>query len=163
MPLTNAMTQSLASKDFEIMDRICDLLQLCDRLGFDPEDIVDRALMQYEDGKGERGGPDMKMNSRPTPGPWEISHNINGDYILDAGEIDETAVIFINEYNNGEANARLIVAAPELLEELIEQTADMEDLLTVVDKHLETKVLRGILDQCRRSRAAIAKAKGTLP
>lgn len=60
----------------------------------------------------------MKQEHKHTPGPWSLSLNIDGDYLLDTGDTEETAVIFVTEENNGIANATLIAAAPDLLEAL---------------------------------------------
>jgi hypothetical protein len=38
----------LPAEDYEVSDLICDLLHLGDRLGYDHQSIIDRALVHYE-------------------------------------------------------------------------------------------------------------------
>lgn len=96
-----------------------------------------------------------------TPGPWvfDWGMKINGvtkDYIV--GPVDSyndilTVAIIKNVNEESEANARLIAAAPELLEVLEAAKAHMEDPYPAGDdlSHILT-----------RADAAIAKARGQL-
>jgi hypothetical protein len=49
-----------------------------------------------------------------TPGPWEVFETHTGHYVLDSAE--QAVVCQIEWCLEAEANARLIAAAPELLE-----------------------------------------------
>jgi hypothetical protein len=91
-----------------------------------------------------------EIKPTPTPGPWEIDERFPGSYAI------EPNVAWLgasSSHQNGEnlANARLIAAAPELLEALEEmarfcQTGDYDG--------------RDPLDMAFE---AIAKAKGDTP
>jgi hypothetical protein len=49
----------LPAEDYEISDLICDLLHHGDRLGFNHQELIDRALLHYEA---------EKEDEPPTPG-----------------------------------------------------------------------------------------------
>ena len=91
-----------------------------------------------------------------TPGPWHVEHHI-GDWFLITPRnhiIAETASTSVAPtYSQQSANARLIAAAPELLEAL-------EDALNTIKALDEDYDERG---SYRRGEAAIAKAKGEQP
>ena len=93
------------------------------------------------------------MESNHTPGPWGIDINSVGEYLISAGPIgtpvDYLAVI--TNRKRSKANARLIAAAPELLE-AVEAASDYFHDFTESDQE-ET-------DLAKLMRAAIAKAKG---
>ncbi|MFA5379870.1 MAG: hypothetical protein WC455_29190 [Dehalococcoidia bacterium] len=90
------------------------------------------------------------MESKHTPGPWGIDINSVGEYLISAGPIgtpvDYLAVI--TNRKRSKANARLIAAAPELLEALAFCVEALE---------VEAPIYR---DHIAQARAAIAKAKG---
>lgn len=92
-------------------------------------------------------------NSRvgPTPGPWRIRENARHSPdecdLSICGDIWVLADINGPQYAHQEANARLIAAAPELLEAL-------EEWLTVGNDMKARKAVRS------KARAAIAKARG---
>jgi hypothetical protein len=87
-----------------------------------------------------------------TPGPWAIGPTIAGGCDILAGRIGERVVVARAADNSllpideCAANARLIVAAPELLEAL-------EGLLNALHSHTTHPAIKS-------ARAAIAKAKG---
>ena len=60
-----------------------------------------------------------------TPGPWDCKVFNNGAYIIADGPVDELSSCIIASRNEhpdpptGRANARLIAAAPELLDALV--------------------------------------------
>ncbi len=73
------------------------------------------------------------MSSKHTPGPWEVSHGGHGSphgfvideyYVLNRTVADDVAIAadIVDPATQmpSEANARLIAAAPELLEALLE-------------------------------------------
>jgi hypothetical protein len=59
----------------------------------------------------------MKTNIQHTPPPWELSKNGSRSYVKDPRDNSVIAALFI-ETPEGEANANLIAAAPDLLEAL---------------------------------------------
>jgi hypothetical protein len=107
------------------------------------------------------------MNTQHTPGPWKPRSypNAQGDIWIDCeaysneklgtGPLGGTlATAHRNGTGNGsaDANARLIAAAPDLLEALVEMMREYEPLN---EDHAERS------DAVILARAAIAKAKGT--
>jgi hypothetical protein len=65
-----------------------------------------------------RGGIAMTNENKHTPGPWELLEEMDGRHELMSSEGDWIATI--NTFSVvDEANARLIAAAPELLEALV--------------------------------------------
>lgn len=94
------------------------------------------------------------MSAAHTPGPWKLStpqKDWNGDYTLfeihwsDAGEC-------IAEFVHGEADARLIAAAPELLTQL-EYAVKLLGAFPALNGTAQVQSMR----------AAIAKALGRTP
>lgn len=82
----------------------------------------------------------MSEAIKPTPGPWHVA---NGVQIR--GEREQIAKVWMMRGGEGNANARLIAAAPELLEALqFVMTASGEQLSTAFEQ----------------AQAAIAKATG---
>ena len=85
-----------------------------------------------------------------TPGPWEVNHD-HPELITEiVGTDNGEEIAWLNdERGNYLSNARLIAAAPELLEAL-------QDLLTFVDpnenligQHMEIDVARHVIDKAR--------------
>jgi hypothetical protein len=108
------------------------------------------------------------MNTKHTPGPWRISNGnfanlIEGYSGRHHGEWDdgfravasaqhcEPTGNYVNERENAEANARLIAAAPELLE------ACSLLLEALRSSNVSNGLIRSAEDAAR---AAIAKARG---
>ena len=94
--------------------------------------------------------------SKHTPGPWEIQEHPNGIYKYISGpeHLEFAQVVWCMEDDERspecEANARLIAAAPELLEAV-------EELLACT----EGQAIYNFMEpQKKKARAAIAKAKG---
>jgi hypothetical protein len=84
--------------------------------------------------------------SKHTPGPWSFRRNYDGS--LDFFAEDGTRVILCNaRLVNQDANARMIAAAPELLESL---QGLMHEWTTPTE----------YLDAAKAARAAITKATG---
>lgn len=73
-----------------------------------------------------------------TTGPWHINKTRSGYFVmaplLELAAIRSTLVGVPNEENQAEANARLIAAAPELLEVI--------KLILIHNEELEDKVIR---------------------
>lgn len=91
------------------------------------------------------------MSAKHTPGPWRVVISDNGDRCeIEAANKDCVARAFApfpfdTSWDERDANARLIAAAPELLEAL-------QDLV-------DTGFVGG--PQLKRAQAAIAKATGS--
>lgn len=92
----------------------------------------------------------MNKSNKFTPGPWTIFKGASNELCLSAGEVQLETLV------SGEANARLIAAAPELLEALcsIYYMANLET-------HLRTKYSLPTVQMIMQQMAnAIAKATG---
>ena len=97
-------------------------------------------------------------NHAATPGPWKLRPPVECDnphieFWVDAGEGVPIADIKVNA--NTEANARLIAAAPELLEALEVITTLVEDIII----HGEVGPYSGDKPRITKARAALAKAR----
>ncbi len=93
------------------------------------------------------------MNTQHTPGPWKPLKTFGGvTIILDH---EDKSVAYLRGYKHPyKANARLIAAAPELLEALAEMYAESEKAM----QSLGIPMLSA--DWHEKARAAIAKATG---
>jgi hypothetical protein len=84
--------------------------------------------------------------SKHTPGPWIVARDMRGTgNMLVDGVVNAEGRGIANCGTNGEGNARLIAAAPDLLEALESLLNDQRD---------------ASLPALVRARAAIAKARG---
>jgi hypothetical protein len=107
---------------------------------------------------------EMKAQAKHTPGSWYAQFTRRGATIRDATE--GLAIAIIKDRKDGPQNARLIAAAPELLEALrrlalaVESIASHEPGATR-DEMIE-RLHIGYENQLIAARAAIAKAKGNL-
>jgi len=94
------------------------------------------------------------MNKNYTPGPWDFWSGYAAFDQIEAEITAQDGDVVVAQYNNlieqGEFNARLIAAAPDLLEAL-------ENLLAVREGVGGTKYHADDI-----ARAAIAKAKGEI-
>ena len=100
---------------------------------------------------------EVPATTRPshTPGPWDVEPKGSRHFVDGA---DGLAVAYlgwagVRERSEIEANARLIAAAPELLEAL-------ERISTAYDETLRHPIAAPLLQAIYGARAAIAKAKG---
>jgi hypothetical protein len=97
------------------------------------------------------------MSEGHTPGPWDFWSGYNAVDKMEAEITADDGDIVIARYNHligeGEANARLIAAAPELLEAL-------EQVCLIWDHHCDAHGDGTPSEAHARVRAAIAKAKG---
>lgn len=93
--------------------------------------------------------------SKHTLGPWFSQYDDNGFYEIGSEAVAFRMAFTYGEGDTDEANARLIAAAPELLEAL-------ERMLHSFSPHPceNTEKWREEYDACELARAAIAKAKG---
>ena len=94
------------------------------------------------------------MNAKHTPGPWEAVGNLVRSPMVQPQGLSKGVQIaecrdayFLSHTEESKANARLIAAAPELLE--VAQMILAEDLLDFAPDECDSKI-----------RAAIAKATG---
>lgn len=100
--------------------------------------------------------------ARHTPGPWAVSEaaTIDGNFMVVGGSgasFGLLAEVILDE--EAEANARLIAAAPELLEALKDVRAWIMDPFTEEDAASET-LHPAFRKALKRVSAAIAKAEG---
>jgi len=92
-----------------------------------------------------------------TPGPWTASGiNVEGDSLILANPSYPAIACAFSQAGNAEANARLIAAAPDLLDKAI-GAADWLDSL--IREH-NTPSRAAMLNARDILRAAIAKAEG---
>lgn len=99
------------------------------------------------------GGPAFPV--KHTPGPWEVVVVGNGEVLIEREKGHALSLGFLVS----KADARLIAAAPELLEALQEAVNELEFLYSVhetVDKKLQSQDALVL----KRLQAAIAKAMG---
>ena len=95
--------------------------------------------------------------NKHTKGPWKVSHHMNAEHLV-YPEVGRTPICLIAgmfSTKTKNANVRLIAAAPELLEALLE----LLNSCVLADVHEE---LSGIVtgETMDKARAAIAKARG---
>jgi hypothetical protein len=94
-------------------------------------------------------------NSKHTPGPWELSDC--GERVIGQADQDEIhEVANLTNTLNHEANARLIAAAPELLEALRELAVQLTEQNSTGSLKLNLKVSRALA----ASVGVIDKAEG---
>jgi len=93
------------------------------------------------------------MDAKHTPGPWNIYFNSQDDFVIRKMFPDGQESHSIAHCHSGADNARLIAAAPELLEAL-QALIDMD-----VAYQRGPKVNQAV----ENARAAIAKATGEQP
>jgi hypothetical protein len=99
--------------------------------------------------------------SKHTPGPWHWGYDYYGLF----GENDEPVLCYMpyegmdleGSYDREEANARLIAAAPDLLEELKTTHGILAAALLIIQDDFARQIAS---DQLAANRAAIAKAEG---
>lgn len=97
--------------------------------------------------------------SKHTPGPWGIHGGI--EVWIMAGGVHVDTVPRSGDGDWSPANARLIAAAPEMLEQHEADLGDLELLLCAVDAGDPALELRFRINEIlRRKSAIIAKAKG---
>ncbi|HHA2761819.1 TPA: hypothetical protein ACOEQU_000129 [Stenotrophomonas maltophilia] len=121
------------------------------------------------------------MSSKHTPGPWVVTpHPMTNVDVFAVGVImdDKEMQYGLSHticYENAEANARLIAAAPELLEALTKKVQDAEQRMfedwlefkspsgdheAVQRQWLESNDYRGFIGEWREQLDAIANATG---
>lgn len=92
------------------------------------------------------------MSNGHTPGPWSF-RGCDGGWAIDFNEDQEQVVDYVYE----EADARLIAAAPELLEALEDLANDYAERFDM-DSQSTNPGMKVVVENAR---AAIAKARGT--
>ena len=106
-----------------------------------------------------------------TPGPWTIDNKIDLSHgascliragntgIAEVWKTDDN-IPMISQDQTGNANARLIAAAPDLLYELEQACLSLDELAKeYVEGIGHNATARGVREQTRRARAAIEKAR----
>lgn len=91
------------------------------------------------------------MSNGHTPGPWSF-RGCDGGWAIDFNEDQEQVVDFVYE----EADARLIAAAPDLLEALEDLADDISDRFDMESPSTNP----GMKHAVGAARAAISKARG---
>ena len=116
------------------------------------------------------------MNTKHTPGPWRQSTanpnavNKDGEKLAIGiatthGTDDSNYAAFFPSTDEAKANARLIAAAPELLEALIRAEQALADIINAADNgqpYTAAELAENFLPDNDAAREAIAKAKATL-
>ena len=85
--------------------------------------------------------------AKHTPGPWQWTQHFDPTISIYKDGFGQIARLYDSSEGAGKANARLIAAAPDLLDALIE-IVSADDAHELTQKHIES------------ARAAIAKATG---
>ncbi len=98
-----------------------------------------------------------------TPGPWEIE-NMNFEEILIHSKEMNIATAYVIDLSpeEGEANAKLIASAPELLQALIDTLQEFKDVVSEVEGfNIDDKEDKGSWAQAiKKAQSAINKATG---
>ena len=112
------------------------------------------------------GGQVVAEKGTHTPGPWHVTEGIdrfyNGEWIRAGNMRTGDLVAVCNDFNQHnrdaerEANARLIAAAPDLLQALT-------DLLEATNYHAKVELTHKLAGARERAQSAIAKATGEAP
>lgn len=99
--------------------------------------------------------------AKHTPGPWPFQGVVNVAYAnYYAIDFPDGSGFLVN-CQIGEANARLIAAAPDLLAELEVREGDLVMLKRAIEEgDPKAELLVRVSDMLRETRAAIAKAEG---
>ena len=81
--------------------------------------------------------------AKSTPGPWHATTRKGSwDWVVARDSNNEICQMFHDgtDFNEtGEANARLIAAAPELLEEMRNAAANLETIMDLIDGYVDVK------------------------
>ena len=108
----------------------------------------------------------MMSENKHTPGPWSYWSGYNHVNEIEAQVTAEGGDIVIASFNSlieqGEANACLMAASPELLEMLAALECDINTMLYCYDKRPENfwYAMDTAKKNAERARSIIAKARG---
>lgn len=91
-----------------------------------------------------------------TPGPWFYSKGIDGDFVINGQDTDPFVCSTNPNDERQQANARLIAAAPQLLEALDQLLSETLDLDLAVGNELSDKEQQARMDAL----TALEKASG---
>lgn len=100
-----------------------------------------------------------------TKGPWEVCdddtsvHSPSQDMIVHTAEMPGDPAMYPQSFEEEEANARLIAAAPELLEALKIAEGELRAISEVISTYGVEECLQTVAE-LKKIRAAIAKAEG---
>lgn len=90
-----------------------------------------------------------------TPGPWRMEEFRKGSYLVTARNAGTAREGIVAQHVPGIANARLLAAAPELLE-VIREAVDSAEREMAKGR----KASPGLATWLEKARAALAKARG---
>lgn len=90
-----------------------------------------------------------------TPGPWRMEEFRKGSYLVTARNAGTAREGIVAQHVPGIANARMIAAAPELLE-VIREAVDSAEREMAKGR----KASPGLATWLEKARAALAKARG---
>jgi len=97
----------------------------------------------------------MSSTGTYTPGPWRMEEFRKGSYLVTARNAGTAREGIVAQHVPGIANARLIAAAPELLE-VIREAVDSAEREMAKGR----KASPGLATWLEKARAALAKARG---
>lgn len=108
------------------------------------------------------------MDTKHTPGPWKVSQNVSRHVVGPNGGIVTCGELTWDGPGSSavaDANARLIAAAPELLEALRRMEVAANTVAYCHDKHRGNfaAALSEMESDAEAARAVIAKATGSVP
>ena len=100
------------------------------------------------------------MSAQHTPGPWKFGfESVDPEWAIVTIE-GGLIIANVNADHRQEANARLIAAAPDLLEAAHGVDVLYAELQAALPKIANTRAMDIVQDAVRKARAAIAKAEG---
>ena len=99
--------------------------------------------------------------TKHTPGPWETREHSDGSHWFVDYQQGGEGYTLVDELSEGDA--RLIAAAPELLEACYQALAAMRDLAEQAGDVPEWNTGGDAYEACNAIRAAIARAEGKVP
>ena len=105
----------------------------------------------------------MSKTATHTPGPWHLSIAANGASVSARTDSGATVALTKSDHpdtkGRKEANARLIAAAPEMLDELDVRVADLVMLRKAIEAgDPKAELLIRVDEMLRETRAVISKA-----
>lgn len=103
------------------------------------------------------------MKTKHTPGPWTaVPRSINPNYPeIKVENVDGLRVANVGQLKEQQANARLIAAAPDMLEALKAIDAKALEILASMANAQQCPLACALLQPLLNARAAIAKATAT--
>lgn len=87
--------------------------------------------------------------SKHTPGPWKVNKDYKGRTIIDCNDDNICIMDSLHEVDI-KHNARLIAAAPEMLEALKRCIVDAKQNLTKAERLERIKIAQGLIDRIEK-------------